>query len=376
MSVRNRVRSIAAAAIVISALGGLTTTAASRSTAPAAVATPTVTELTGGVTPGFSRDTDPDGIVLGPDGHIWFTEFCGDGGCSFDELGPGGIGRVNEGGSVTELIGGKAPGFNARSGPDGITSAGGRVWVGECSTPGRLGQVIQGDKVSEMTGGVRTGFAVDSVSCNEGALTTAGNDDVWFTGYSDPGRVSEVINRGTVRALVGGVTPGFSSNRGPTEITHGPNGRVWFTEGNDPGGVGRVNGDGTVTELTGGVTPGFTKNAGPYGITTGPDGHVWFTEQLGGIGRLNGDGTVTELRPGVTPGFSKNARPSHITTGPDGHLWFTEYSSPGRLARINDDGTVSEFAGGATAGFSVAAGPTGLTSGSGSPSTIAAASAR
>ncbi|HEV8461908.1 MAG TPA: hypothetical protein VGQ38_14495 [Gaiellaceae bacterium] len=333
--------------------------------APRTLPSPTVTELTGGVTPGFSRDTDPDGVVVGPDGHIWFTEFCGPGGCSFDHLGPGGVGRVNDDGSVTELVGGKAPGFSAESGPDGIASAGGHVWIGECSDPGRLGEVIDGGKVSEMTGGVRAGFAVDSVTCSEGSMTTARDGRVWFTGYADPGRVGEVVD-GTVHPLVGGVTPGFSANRGPLNITTGRDRRIWFTEGSDPGGIGRVNDDGTVTELTGGVTPGFSKNSHPEGITTGPDGHIWFTEQYGGgVGRVNDDGTITELVRGVTPGFNKDSRPWDITTGPDGHVWFTEYNAgaPGRLARINDDGTVSEFAAGATAGFSADAGPTGITAG-------------
>src|SRR5205807_9970668 len=48
-------------------------TAASLGCAPSAAAiTPTVTEYTNGVTPGFSG-ADPEKIVRGPDGNLWFT---------------------------------------------------------------------------------------------------------------------------------------------------------------------------------------------------------------------------------------------------------------------------------------------------------------
>lgn len=331
--------------------------------AAAVVPTPTVTELTGGVTPGFSPRSDPDGITVGPDGHIWFTEFSGPGGSSSQDVGPGGVGRVNDDGSVTELVGGKTPGFDRQGGPEAITTGPDRrLWFAAYLDPGRLGIVIDG-KVSELTAGVRPGFTTKSApgSVPDG-LTMGADGSVWFTEYADPGALGEVVN-GTIHELRGGVTRGFSANRGPVCVTTGPDGRIWFTEQNDPGGVGRVNDDGSVTELTGGVTRGFTKDARPLGITTGPDGHIWFTEQSGRVGRVNDDGTVSELTGGVTPGFSKLSRPYLITTGPDRHLWFTEYGGPGRLARINDDGTVSEFTAGVTPGFSVGAGPTGITSG-------------
>jgi streptogramin lyase len=341
----------------------LTADAAGTSRDRAAVATPTVTELTGGGTPGFSADSNPDGITVGPDGHIWFTEYSGPGG-SGQQAGVGGLGRVNDDGSVTELVGGETPGFDRRGGPEAITTGPDkRLWFTMYLDPGRLGIVIDG-KVSESTAGVRPGFTANSFpGSGPDALTAGPAGSMWFTEYADPGGLGEVTNGG-FRELRGGTATGFSANRGPASVTTGPDGRIWFTQENNPGAVARVNGDGSVTELTGGVTRGFTKDVRPLGITVGPDGHIWFTEEgaPGAVGRVNSDGSVTEMTGGVTPGFSKLSRPSYITTGPDGHLWFTEYEG-GRLARINDDGTVSEFAGGVTPGFSAKAGPTGITSG-------------
>ena len=38
-----------------------------------------MTEFTGGVTPGFSVDSQPVGITAGPDGNLWFTEYAAGG---------------------------------------------------------------------------------------------------------------------------------------------------------------------------------------------------------------------------------------------------------------------------------------------------------
>ncbi len=58
----------------------------------------TITEAaTGGVTPGFSPDMNPDGIAEGPDGAVWFTEF-------HQPSGQGKVGRLDPAtGSVEEF---------------------------------------------------------------------------------------------------------------------------------------------------------------------------------------------------------------------------------------------------------------------------------
>ena len=62
----------------------------------AAAAAPTVTEFTGGTTPGFSSGGGPDGIVQGPDGNLWFTQFNS----------PGRVARITPAGVVTQFTGG------------------------------------------------------------------------------------------------------------------------------------------------------------------------------------------------------------------------------------------------------------------------------
>jgi hypothetical protein len=149
---------------------------------------------TGGVTPGFSANAQPDHIVAAPDGSIWFTE----------NADPGRVGRIGPAGVVTEFTGGVTPGFSANGGPAGIT--------------------------------------------------TGPEGNIWFTEERPPGRVARITPAGVVTELSGGVTPGFSATdwlgyfgyyplagTGPLDIATGPDGDLWFTVLTDPGRVGRIN---------------------------------------------------------------------------------------------------------------------------------------
>jgi streptogramin lyase len=291
----------------------------------------TVSEFAGGVTSGFTSHVQPSGITTGPDGAIWFTEA------------DRGLARVNGNGSVSEFPAG-SNGFTAGRIPQGVTSGpDGNIWFTELWDPGGLGRLnftggTANGSVTEFTGGVTSGFHANRLPQG---ITSSPDGNIWFTEGANPGALGRLTSNGTVTELTGGVAPGFTANEVPREITTGPDGKIWFTEGpyNSAGAVGRVNGDGTVSEYTGGVTPGFTAGLNPQGIATGPDGHIWFTEagnhlEGGGVGRVNGDGTVSEFAGGVTPGFTANQIPTGITTGPDGNVWFTENSGPGAVARI------------------------------------------
>src|SRR5438105_3795826 len=210
-------------------------TAASLGCAPSAAAiTPTVTEYTNGVTPGFSG-ADPEKIVRGPDGNLWFT---------------------NE--EVT-------------AGPDG------NLWFTGRSDPGFIERVSPGGVVSEYKGGTTSGFSANGAP---EVIVTGPDGNLWFTESSDPGRIMRITPSGAVTEVAtGGVTPGFTANADLYGIAAGPDGDPWFVEQGDPGRVGRITPAGAVTEVaTGGVTPGFTANGSPNEITQGPDGNMWFTE--------------------------------------------------------------------------------------------------
>ncbi len=166
-----------------------------------ASAAPTVTEITGGVTPGFSANGVPWGITAGPDGSMWFTQ----------RTDPGRVAQITPAGQVTEFAGGTTLGFSANADPTDIA--------------------------------------------------TGPDGSLWFTGQANPGRIGR-FDFG-VTELTGGLTPGFSINSLPTGITAGPDGNIWVTQPANPGRVARVTPAGVVTQFTGGVTPGFSINSIP-----------------------------------------------------------------------------------------------------------------
>lgn len=308
----------------------------------AAAAAPTVTEYTGGVTPGFTTTSGPAHITVGPDGNIWFTE----------SKSPGRVARITPTGQVTEFTGAITPG----SGPNGIAARGsvdGNIWFIETQDPGRVVRMNPSGDMTVFTGGVTSGF-----SLNGFPIEIVGGPDgaMWFTELLG-GRVARIDSVGQVTEFTTGITP----NSRPVGIAAGPDGAMWFTEDADPGRVARITTSGQVTEFTGGITPGFSAGGTPTSIAAGPDGAMWFTESHdpGRVARITTSGQVTEFTTGITP----NSHPNEIAAGPDGNVWFTEPNDPGRVARITPTGQVREFTGGVTPGYSANGSPFGITAG-------------
>jgi streptogramin lyase len=313
---------------------------------PAAALTPTVTEYTGGVAPGFSTNAAPESITAGSDGNLWFTE----------NGPPARVARITPSGVVTEF----SNGVSADGEPFGITAGpDGNLWMAEPGGAGHVARVTPAGVVTELTGGVTPGFSANSRPVE---IVTASNGRLWFTESASPGRIAQILPGGGVNEHTGGVTPGFSAGGTPFGIVAGPDGNLWMTEYNNPGRVARVTTNAVVTEFAAGAFPGFTANRGPTSIAVGPDGNLWFTEYNppGAIARITPAGAVTEF----TGGLSALSYPEQIVAGPDGALWFTEFGDPGRIGRITPSGTITEFASGTTPGFSpIAASAEGITVG-------------
>jgi streptogramin lyase len=216
--------------------------------------------------------------------------------------------------------------------------------------------------VTEFTGGVTPGFTANAFPLD---ITQGPDGNVWFTEDEDPGGIAYIDSSGVVHEFTGGITPGFSADDRPTDITTGPDGNIWFTEAAPPGRIAYIDGAGVVHEFTGGVTPGFTANRSPTALTTGPDGQIWFIEERnpGAVAYIDGQGVVHEFTGGVATGFTTDAKPFGITSGPDHHVWFTEQSLSGAVAYIDGTGVVHEFRAGTTPGFTAYRAPDGITTG-------------
>jgi streptogramin lyase len=274
-----------------------------------------ITEFSAGIPPAPS----PRGIVLGPDGNIWFTEQTGNR-----------IGRITPAGVVTEFSAGLSPGANPGGmalGPDN------NVWFVE-RTGNRIGRIIA--IPANGTVGTITEFGA-GISPGAGLITVvAGSDgNLWFT-ENTGNRIGRITTAGVVTEFSAGISAGAL----PNNIALGPDGNLWFTEQSDR--IAKITTAGVVTEFSAGLTAG----GAPSGLAAGPDGNLWFTEINGNrVGKITTAGVVTEYSAGISPGSS----PRNISLGPDNNLWFTE-TTGNRIGRVTTVGVITEFGGGISPG--------------------------
>lgn len=276
----------------------------------------------------------PHGIVIGPDGNLWFTLWNRG---SLGTLGPG------EALSVTEVPLPRAC-FQTEElapGPDGalwcVAGGGTRIARVAAAEPHgvqvfeRLGNfrnlwsIVPGPGGMFWMGGARRlvrmratvppeyeeyPFAYSNASALGVAIDTAG--DVWFT------RTDGAIGRTDPRSPLAPEIFGLPDPKSePQGIAVGPDRSIWFTElaGN---AIGRFDPARNAFQEFALPTPG----AKPRGIACGPDGALWFTEF--GAGKI---GRIAAHEPFAVTEFaipSAASRPWDIAQGPDGNVWFTD----------------------------------------------------
>jgi streptogramin lyase len=233
---------------------------------------------------------EPEAIVAGPDGNLWFTEFAGDKVGEINAIthtitefaiptansdpvdiasGPNGslwftesladkIGEINPvTHAITEIpvpTAGAQP-FGIGDGPDG------NIWFTE-KTANKIGLLnVSTDAVTE--------FAVPTSSSAPNGIATGPGGSLWFTEASagKVGFIDPTTHMTTEVPLTAGTTP--------TVIAPGPDGNMWFTEGGNPGDIAFID------PITRDVSSPFatpTSDSDPIGIATGSDGDLWFTE--------------------------------------------------------------------------------------------------
>ena len=282
--------------------------------------------------------SSPFGIVSGPDGNLWFTEYTADK-----------IGRATTAGVITEFA------FSAGFGPAGVTTGpDGNLWA--CG--------FSGNKVARVTtAGVVTEFTVPTAASSPRSIVSGPDGNLWFT-ETDGNKIGKVTTAGTFTEFA--IPTAASSPRG---IALGADGNLWFTE-SATDKIGRVTTAGVFTEF---VIP--TAGSSPRNIIRGLDDALWFTQQGSNkIGRISTSGAISETLissiatapSGIVNGpsgtgmwFAESAAagnkigqisplgdilsetavttaasgPEEITLGPDGNLWFTEYVA-GKIGRL------------------------------------------
>jgi uncharacterized protein (TIGR03437 family) len=291
---------------------------------------------------GLSANSEPFGIVAGPDGNLWFAEYEGnrigrittagvitefstgltaesgpthiavgaDGNLWFTEYAANRIGRITTAGVITEFF----TGLTAASDPYGIVAGpDGNLWFTEYNGS-RIGRITTAGVITEFSAGLAAGSYLYGIA--------AGSDgNLWFTEFAG-NRIGRITTGGVITEF----STGLTAKSGPYEIAAGSDGNLWFTEYN-ANQIGQITTAGVITEFS----TGLTAASGLYGIAAGPDGNLWFTERTADkIGRITTAGLITEFSTGLTAA----SEPAQIVTGPDGNLWFTEYKAS-QIGRID-----------------------------------------
>ncbi|MEO5361638.1 MAG: Ig-like domain repeat protein, partial [Nitrospirota bacterium] len=252
----------------------------------------------------------PNGIVVGPDNNIWFTDYHNNA-----------IWQLTTAGVFTQYT---LPSAGFLSMPQSIVlGPDGNLWFAERDN-NKIGMIT-------MTG-VITEYTIPTPNSEPMGITVGADGNMWFT-EKKSNKIGKITTAGVITEYavtnVGGA---------PYAIAKGPDGNTWFIETNG-NKIGKISPTGAITQYT--ITSAETY---PWGITLGPDGNLWFTESdVAQIGKITPDGVITEYQiPGVVHDSSSGIWPSSITTGPDGNLWFTE-SGASRIGKITTSGVITEY---------------------------------
>lgn len=209
-------------------------------------------------------NSEPNGIVSGPDGNLWFTENTGNR-----------LGRITVQGTITEF-----PIPTADSRPGSIVSGpDGNLWFTEV-TGNRLGRLTPA--------GVITELVLPTAASSPSSLTVGPDGNLWYTGFLS-NRIGRVTTSGVFTEFV---IPQAGSR--PNGIVSAPDDRLWFTQaGGAVNGIAAVQVDGRFDRAV--AVP--TAQASPALITVGPDDNLWFTELTGSrIGVVQLDPSLRWLR--------------------------------------------------------------------------------
>jgi streptogramin lyase len=152
-------------------------------------------------------ESEPRGIVAGPDGNLWFIVSIGMGSQRLA------IGRITPAGELTEfpVEGGQGWPGGIAAGPDG------NVWFTTGGIFGRhVGRITPRGRV--------TLFAIPSRSSVSSAIAPGPDGNLWFTERSSA-KVARVTPHGQITVFPLSMQSGV-----PAGIAAGPDGNLWFTQ--------------------------------------------------------------------------------------------------------------------------------------------------
>jgi virginiamycin B lyase len=242
-----------------------------------------------------SGNADPEGIALGPNNAMWFTEWTQpDIGSITTKL------RIRLW-AVKGLQGQESSSVAMVEGPDK------RLWF----TTGSHG--LGAKKVGKGTTLYTTGIDGEDPS----GIGVGPDKNLWFVTFSGPD-IGKMTTSGKATTYNVGAYGGFG-------IIGGPDGRIWFA---DPGNsrIGTMNTDGS------GLTY-YNKNliGQPFNIVAASDGNMYFTTGLtGAIGQITTKGVIKECKVNS----QQTLVGLGITIGPDKNVWVLD-NQHSQVARLS-----------------------------------------
>ena len=231
------------------------------------------------LTKGLGTHGGPDALVAARDGSLWFS----------DQLanGESAIGHIAPSGTITVFAKGLPPGLYVRGLGGLVVGPDGNLWFTEQSLTkgsGAIGRITPAGVVTMFTKGLLPGGYPSNITVGPGG-------NLWFTEQSltkGSGAIGRITPAGTITLFSKGL-PAASS---PSAIIPGPDGNVWFTVlplGYGTGAIGRITPAGTITMFARNLVAGSQ----PTSIVAGADGNLWFLDQsftdqspIGGSGAI------------------------------------------------------------------------------------------
>jgi virginiamycin B lyase len=241
-----------------------------------------------------ASNADPEGVALGPNNAMWFTEWT----------------QPDIGSITTKLrirlwavkgLGGQQSGAVAMvQGPDK------RIWFTTAS------HGLGAKKVSKGTTLYTTGIDGEDPS----GIGVGPDKNLWFVTFSGPD-IGKMTTSGKVTTYNVGAYGGFG-------IIAGPDGHVWFA---DPGNsrIGTVKTDGS------GLTY-YNKNliGQPFNLVAASDGNMYFTTgPTGTVGQITTKGVIHECKMNA----GQTVVGLGITIGPDKNVWILD-NQHSQIARL------------------------------------------
>jgi virginiamycin B lyase len=249
--------------------------------------------------------SEPDGLALGADGNMWFTDR------GTNKEGKSFVGYVTPAGMIKEfpiptpsrVPIGIAPGFKHD------------MWFTEEASIGQIGHVTEAGTVTEF---LVSGSNGEYLNDQPVAIAQGADGNMWFTDLSLDLNGKYDIGQITPAGVVT-LFPIPVPYRAPEAIALGADGNMWFTQ--SPATIGRITPAGVVSEVAvSSVGESYS------GLALGPDGDIWFTGSPNVFGRITPAGVVTDFSQS-----SASSLPLALVRGGEGDLWYAEGSHIGRL---------------------------------------------